>query len=436
MLPTKRTVKLVLLGAPTALLPVFLSVQWWPIWAAVWATLLIGMGVDWVLTPRRSQMTVEVSAPPSIYLGQRERGEAIVRFRGVARPWTVEIRVDLSDTLETQPATRYQAEEGRIAFEIPLLATRRGKAHIENVWLRCTGPLGLGMRVFVFQVDCETHAVPDGGLLQRFSIEHFSAREFLAGLKVERYQGEGSELDSLREYLPGMDHRRIDWKTSARHLKLLCPQFKAERSHQIVLALDTGRLMGEAIDKLPRLDHAIHSALLMTYLCARSGDRLGFYSFGAHPGAFYPARGGLAAAKNVMHLAGELDYGELETNYAWSLASLTRDLKRRSLVVVFTDFVDTATADVMVEHLHRMSRRHLVIFVAFTDPLLTEAAGAFPKRMESIHRALVADNMLHERGIVFRKLTRMGVHCIDASPAQVSLRLINKYLEIKRREMI
>jgi len=348
----------------------------------------------------------------------------------------VAIKLGLSDNLQPVPVLAAHVGSTPCDLRFSLTALRRGKAVVERFWLRNAGPQGLMQNTLEFPVDKVARAEPDMGLLKRQTFQHFSAREYRAGLKMERYPGEGSELESVREFMTGMDHRHIHWKASARHAKLLCRQFRAERSHQVILAIDTGRLMGEAIDRLPRLDHAIHSALLMTYMTARSGDRLGFYSFAARPGPFYPARAGMKAARSIIQLAGDLEYSTGETNYAWSLAALQGHLKRRSLVVVFTDFVDTATAELLVESLQHIVRRHLVVFVALRDPLLSEAQAAAPTDFHLLNRALVADNLLQEREVVLKKLTRMGVRAIDAAPRDVSIRLLNKYLEVKRREMI
>jgi len=436
MQPTKRAVVIVLAGLPLALLPVLVWTNLWPVWMAMWAVFLVASGVDLVLLPKRKRLGVTFDIPETLYLGTDEPASAMVAIAGRKSPVQVWMKLDVSDNLAPLPPMVAGVAASPAEYRFALRAVRRGKTFVEQAWLRFVGPLGLVQRTLLFPVDKQSRAVPDAGLLRRFAIEHFSAQEYRSGLKMERYIGEGSELESLREYLPGMDHRRIHWKASARHTRLLCRQFRAERSHQIILALDTGRLMGETIDGLPRLDHAIHAAVLMTYLSARSGDRLGFYWFNEKPGAYFPPHAGMKAAKSILKLAGDLEYSTAETNYTWSLATLMGHLKRRSLVVVFTDFVDTATAELMVENLHRMANRHLVLFVALRDPLLVDAVSSPPADFHTMNRTLVADTLLQEREIVIKKLKRKGVFCIDAKPEEVSLQLISRYLEVKRREMI
>ena len=123
-----------------------------------------------------------------------------------------------------------------------------------------------------------------------------------------------------------------------------------------------------------------------------------------------------------------------ETNFTLSLMELAQRQRRRALVVVLSDFTDTITAELMVENLARVRRRHLVLFVALEDPLLGKEADREPSDLLGLHRSVVAHRLLRERAMVFSRLRRCGVHCINAPPGRVSPRLIDRYLDFKRRE--
>src|SRR5262249_9378132 len=154
---------------------------------------------------------------------------------------------------------------------------RRGKAEVEAAWLRVAGPLGLMERTLKLPVQGAINAVPNIEGARGAALQLSSRSEIRAGLKIEKFQGDGSEFDSLKEFHQGSDQRAIDWKASARHKKLLARHFRAERNHQIVFAVDTGRLMAEpchdgsssARADLPRLDHAISALLTLAYVSAR-----------------------------------------------------------------------------------------------------------------------------------------------------------------------
>jgi uncharacterized protein (DUF58 family) len=302
--------------------------------------------------------------------------------------------------------------------------------------LRWRGPLGLVERLAVVPVDRPVPVVPNLGAVRAIALRAFANRELMTGLKVERYLGDGSEFESLREYVPGLDHRTIDWKASARHVKLLCQEFRAERNHQVVLALDAGQLMTEPLDGVPRLDHAINASLLLAWMGLRTGDRVGLVAFDERVRTWLSPLGGVHNFPRLQRLTAEITYRPVETNFTLSLAEVTGRLRRRSLIVLVTDFLDTVTAELMVENVLRLSRRHLVLFVTLRDPGIERRALAAPRSLATLQQAVVAEDFVRERQVVIERLRRAGVHCIDATPAQFSVQLLNRYLEIKRRELI
>jgi uncharacterized protein (DUF58 family) len=307
---------------------------------------------------------------------------------------------------------------------------------VEAVWLRWAGPLGLLSRQLRLQLDRPVAVVPNVRAVRSAALRFFSARHFLSGLKVQRYLGDGSEFDALREHVPGLDHRAIDWKSSARHVKLLCREFRAERNQQVILAIDTGHLMAEPLAGLPRLDHAVNASLLLAYFSLRMGDRVGLAGFDRQMRIFAEPQGGLGAFARLQKLTAQLDYSPNETNFTLGLAELSGRLKRRSLVVAMTDFADTITAELMVENLGRLAKKQLVLFVALRDPELGRLASARPTRLGDLYRSVGATDFAREREGVLLRLRRLGIQCVDAVPSAISAQLLNRYLEIKRRELI
>ena len=233
-----------------------------------------------------------------------------------------------------------------------------------------------------------------------------------------------------------MDHRAIDWKASARHRKLLGQEFRAERNHQVILAVDTGHLMREPLAGIPRLDHAVNAALLLAYVCLKTGDRVGLCGFDERLRSFVEPQGGVAAFPRLQEASAELAYSTAETNFTLGVAELGVRLRRRSLIVVLTEFVDTVTAELMIRNLDRLARRHLVLFVSLRDPGLGALVDAPPRRAADLYRSVVAVDFAREREVVLKRLQRLGVATIDALPAQVTSQLLSRYLDIKRRERV
>lgn len=433
MRPTARAIALASLGLPLALLPALAATRLWTVWPVFLGLLTLALAADAQLAPRRRQLAAAVELPAAIAIG--ERGEARLTLRA---PWRlpVTVAVDLSDRLVPPPPLRGEAsfEGGVLTF--PLVAKRRGRIAVERLWVRYTGPLGLVARVAVIELGREALVVPDTRPVRATALRFEAERIARAGQKIERYAGEGSEFDSLREYVHGDDSRAIDWKSSAHHKKLVARQHRAERNHQVVLAVDTGRLMAEPLEGVPRLDHAVTAALLLGYVSLRAGDRAGLAGFDARLGSWLAPRAGLGGFLALQRGAGRLDYSSAETNFTLALTTLGARLTRRSLVVVLTEFVDTVTAELMIENLSRLARRHVVIFVAMQDPGLAALAAAPPADLRALNRAVVAAGLLRDREVVLRELVQRGIYALDAAPRRVQPRLVNTYLEIKRRERI
>jgi uncharacterized protein (DUF58 family) len=321
-------------------------------------------------------------------------------------------------------------------LSLPGRAPRRGNPRLHNLHLRWTGPLGLIERRSVVRVDRPIPVVPNVAAVKAIALRTFSNRELMTGMKVEKYIGDGSEFESLREYVPGLDHRAIDWKASARHLKLLCQEFRAERNHQVVLAIDSGQLMTEPLDGVPRLDHAINAGLLLGWFCLKTGDRVGLVGFDDQVRTWADPLGGVHNFPRLQRLTSEIAYRRVETNFTLAMSQLTSRLRRRSLVVLLTDFLDTITAELMVENVLRLAKKHLVIFVALRDPGIERRALAAPRSSLTLQQAVVADDFARERHVVIERLRRAGVHVVDESPERFSVHLLNRYLDIKRRELI
>src|SRR5262249_23545538 len=212
------------------------------------------------------------------------------------------------------------------------------------------GPLGLAETVDRRPVEGKVDVLPNIRGVQRAALQYVD-RDAIFGVKIQRERGEGTEFDALRDYVPGLDHRFIDWKHSARHMKLLSKEFRTERNHPVVLAFDTGYLMCEPLDGIARLDHAINAGLLLGWISLRGGDLVGIFGFDAAVRQYLDPQRGLSGFGRVQRAAAGLDYRHEETNFTLGLAELGSRLKRRSLVILFTDFVDTVTAELMIESL-------------------------------------------------------------------------------------
>jgi uncharacterized protein (DUF58 family) len=440
MRPTLRCLVVFLAGIPVSLGAVSIHPRLWTVWIAYLGAALMLAGLDALLALPRRRMRITVDLPEQIFIG--ETAPARVQIAVASRRQAeVGVLAELAADLAPQPEARGRvtrdegARRSGLTLEVPLVPRRRGEHALRALHLRWRGPLGLIEHRMVSRVDKQIAVVPNIGAVRAIALRMFADQNFVAGLKVERFLGDGSEFESLREYVPGLDHRAIDWKSSARHRKLLCQEYRAERNHQVVLAVDAGQLMSEPVDGVPKLDHAINAAILLGWFCLRTGDRVGLIGFDEKVRTWAEPMGGMHAFQRLQAMSAEIDYRTVETNYTLTLAELSTRLKRRSLVVLFTDFLDTVTAELMIDNVTRLARRHLVLFVAVRDPSLETRALARPRSLRLVHEAVVAGDFMRERHVVLERLKRAGAHCIDVDPARFSMSLVNRYLDLKRREL-
>jgi uncharacterized protein (DUF58 family) len=433
MRPTPRLLLLLAGGLPVALAPGLIAPGLYRVWLVALGALALAALVDAGLSPRRKRLRVAADVPPQLYVGEPDPLALTLSAPGWPWPLRVNVRVDLPALLAPQSPQAVQVP-GRAEFA--LVPRRRGRAPLGDVTLTWRGPLGLLERVADHPLDRAPPIVPDVRAVRRAALRLSMNREFLAGLKTSRNVGDGSEFDQLREFVPGLDPRHMEWRASARHRKLLCREHRDERNHQIILAFDTGHLMGEPVDGIPKLDHAINASLLLAFYSLKAGDRVGMFGFDDGVRLQVDPTGGVAAFERLQRHTADLAYGEAETNFTLGLTHLATRLRRRSLVVVLTDFVDTTTALLMQENLQRLARRHVVVFVSIRDPGLLAHLRAQPRGALDLHRAVVAQDLLAERERVIRTLGRAGIFCIDAPPHAISADLLNRHLDIKRRELI
>lgn len=436
MRPTGRAVLVFALGVPLSLAIVLLDPGLWPIGIVYLGLAIVVTGLDGLLALSRRALDIDVALPDVIYIGDRNDIDVALTVDSRAPDARVYIVCDVSEILETPPMAKAPVVAGTTTHvAIPLVARRRGPAEVERLWFRWRGPLGLIARHVVRTLSVEVAVVPNVRAVRHAAVE-FSSIDALFGMKPQSQQGDGSDFDSLRDYTPGLDHRSIDWKHSARHRSLVCKEFRAERNHHIVLAFDTGQLMSEPLGGIPKLDHAINAGLLLGYMSLRGGDRIGLFGFDSQVRLAAEPVGGLQNFRRLQRASAELDYRHEETNFTLGLADLMGRLHRRSLVILLTEFVDTVTAELMVENLERVASRHLVIFVTLRDPSLHDTVDARPDTVLEMTRSVIADEFLRERSVVLERLRRVGIHCIDAPVEQVGVELVNRYLAVKRRELI
>ncbi len=432
--PTRRAIYLLLAGAPMALALGLIRPELWlvaPGWIAV---ILVCIFLDTVAGAHPRHLALDARFPHQVGVG--EAFDLSLAASGPAVPRRAELALALDDRLARggRLAADMRAVGGdkpAIARTLSLTASRRGQALIEALWIRWAGPLGLVWKQRRFPIDGAISIVPSLRAVTEEGSRLFQRNSWF-GLRQQRLRGEGSEYEALAEYQPGMDRRAIDWNASARHVKLLAKEYRVERDNRVVLAIDGGRTMAEPVGGMPRVDRAVSAALLLAYVGLKLNDRISLFSFAAKPQALTPAYMHTQDFPALQRAASLIDYAHVESNFTLALTSLSAQLNRRSLIILFTEFTDATSADLMIRAAGRLVKKHRLLFVVIKDEEVESEERRRPETGADVTRSNVAAAMLRDRQLVIARLQRLGADVIEVPADAMGANVIEAYLGIKR----
>lgn len=437
--PTRRAIIATGAAAPAALIVGLLAPDWWFV-APLWIALVLGATLfDALLTPDPQRADFALDMPASVGVGSA----FTARLRlsdgqgGVRRQPSAAASVDRRLSADGRVDAPLVADGSAADADFALSALRRGPAWFGTAWVRWTGRLGLATRHGKQQFDQPITIAPSIRAVEEDAVRLFQ-RDAQIGQRLNARLGEGSEFESLVRFMPGLDRRAIDWKQSARHTDLLAKQFETERDSRIVLAIDAGRMMsdpmpGDGAQSLSRLDRSVDAALALAYVALKLEDRVSLFAFAGKPTVISRefARSGDFAA--LRRAAADIGYGIEETNYTLALATLGARLKRRALIVVFTEFADATSAELMLAAASRLVAKHLVMFVVLADAELEAMANAVPDSAETLAGATIAADLLRDRQLVLSRVRRMGAIVVEAPARGLSMPVLDAYIRVKRR---
>jgi len=432
ILPTARAAWLAALAAPLAIVIAAAAPGAWVIAPAAGAALLVLVLLDGLIAGRLADWKVQ--APQDAEVGEPLKITMLAEFVGRASRSSPEVALEFDPRLDPSGtatlALDFDSGTGSWQGSAILSPNRRGTAEITGLWVRWAGPLGLGARQIRSKVDTTIRIWPDLAPVRSPALQNY-LRDAQFGLIARRIRGEGTQFEALSEYEAGMDRRRIDWKASARHTRLYARENESERNNQIVFAFDCGQAMCEPVDGLPRIDRAVTAALTASYVALKGGDRVALFGFARRPEVFTPFVADSRAFSRLQSAAASLDYHAEESNFTLAIATLTERLKRRSLVILFSDFTDPTAAEMMIESVGRLVKKHLVLFVTIEDSEIAALTNAEPDSLGNLAMAVSADTLARQRALVLERLRQMGADIIEAPWDRIGYRLIDAYLDIK-----
>jgi len=316
------------------------------------------------------------------------------------------------------------------------LPVARGSDAFSRMYVWCETGLGLIRRRTVIDAPEAIRVYPDLSAVERYGSLQVRNRLIEAGLRRIRLRGAGTEFESVRDYASGDAFRSIDWKATARRGKLMVVQREVERSQDVMLLLDCGRLMTARIGEQRKLDYAVTAGLSLASIASLASDRVGVVAFAEK---ILVARAPRSTAESVRALADALCDVEPrfeESDYARAFTYVRSHLHRRSLIAFFTDVIDPVAQSAVLAELGSLAKRNVVLCIFMNDAAVSETLARVPQSVDDAYRIDVALGLSLERAVAARTLQRAGLVVIDVPAAKLSVAAIDEYLRIKSRGLL
>ena len=460
---TARTLSLLLAGCLLAV-PGFFHREWVWIGAMIgWDALVLLLAIIDVLTlPAPSQITVERRFEDSPVLGETTSIEI-----EVTQESNQIVDVRLSDALH--PALAAVPPEGRVrafprdAVRITLecVPNTRGDAKLGKIYLRYRSALGLAERWARAGLEQEVRIYPPMERSpENTELYLLRIRQIALEKRRLRLRGLGREFESLREYQLGDEVRNIAWPATARRGKLITREFTTERSQQVWIVLDAGRLSRTAFElrrkiaarvharigdslaeenfllTITQLDQSSGAAIALAQAVMQAGDKAGLLVYGQRIQQQLLPATGTGHLRQIVDALSQSRAEAGEANHLSAAARLKHLQRRRGLILWITELADSARRPEVVDAVLDLARRHLVLLVVLGHPELDATATREPENVGEMFVATAAAEILERRHALLARLRSQGVLVVETSPGRVKTDAINQYLEVKARGLL
>ncbi len=401
------------------------------------AALLAFAVADAAMGPRRADLSVTRVVESHLALRVGVEIAYVVENRG-SRAVAISIVETPLRTLRFVPdrASGTIPARSRATILRPVVPVERGADAFGSMYVTYENGIGFLRRRMRVDAPQAFRVFPDLSAVARYGQLHVRNRLIEAGLRKMRLRGRGTEFESLREWGEGDAFRAIDWKATARRGKLMVAQHEVERSQNVMLLLDCGRLMTPRIDHQRKFDYAVTAALSLAAIAGLASDRVGVVAFAKEILAATAPRSTRSSIAKLTDLLYDLEPRFEEPNYARAFAYLRAHLHKRSLIVFLTDVIDPLAQVSLLAELGALARRHLVVCVFMNDAAVQSALDLEPRDVDDAYRASVALGLVEERRTAAATLARAGIVVVDVPAAKLTTSVIDEYLRVKQRGML
>lgn len=325
--------------------------------------------------------------------------------------------------------------EGK-TIEYTLRPTRRGEYAFGHIRVFASTRLGLISRRFTCGDPIAVKVYPSFLMLHRYELLAMSDNLTEMGIKRIRRVGHQTEFEQIKEYVKGDDYRTINWKASARRHQLMVNVYQDERSQQIYSVIDKGRVMQQAFQGMTLLDYAINASLVLSYVAMRKDDKAGLVTFDERFDTFLPASRKAGQMQAMLENLYKQSTTFGETDFSALCVHLGKHVNKHSFLVVYTNFGSLTAMNRQLPYLQQLARQHRVLVVFFEDTDLKEYIARPADSTEAYYHHVIAEKFAFEKRLIVSTLKQHGIYSLLTTPGNLSIDVINKYLEMKSRQLL
>ncbi len=325
---------------------------------------------------------------------------------------------------------------GTKILHFTLRPVKRGEYAFGAVNVFVANAIGLVRRRFKFSQDKIVPVYPSYIQMRKYELLAISNSIKELGIKKIRKIGHNMEFEHIKEYVVGDDYRTINWKATARRGELMVNNYQDEKSQRIYCLIDKGRVMKMPFEGMTLLDYAINASLAMANVAIKKDDKAGLISFQHKISAVVPA----SSRSNQMHTIQETLFNQKtsykESDFAVLYNTIKYKIKRRSLLILFTNFETTSSMNRQLPFLRKLSREHLLVVIFFENTTIESLLDTAPTTVEQVYHKTIAEKFVYDKKLIVKELKKHGIQAILTSPQNLTVNTINKYLELKARGLI
>ncbi|HLW30625.1 MAG TPA: DUF58 domain-containing protein [Aequorivita sp.] len=325
-------------------------------------------------------------------------------------------------------------EEKKFTYQVR--PTERGEYYFGNLNVFSSSILGLISRKQQFSAAAMVPNYPSFLQLKKYDFLAFTNRLKLFGLKKIRRIGHTMEFEQIKDYTPGDDVRNINWKATAKRNNLMVNQFQDEKSQPVYSIIDKGRVMKMPFEGLSLLDYAINATLVISNIVLKKHDKAGMFTFSRKVEDRVIAQRRSAQMHQILESLYNIETDFSESDFSRLYVDLKRNIKQRSLLLLFTNFETMDALHRQLAYLQAINRSHLLVVIFFENTELKSFLNQKASTTHQVFEKTIAEKFIYEKKLIVNELHKYGIHCILTAPENLTVNTVNKYLEIKARGLL